>query len=247
MLVREGHKDRPLFPTISILPRFTEYLQIPHIIMNIIITTRKQYPISDYELYSLIQDSYQQWVDEGIQARWLKQPFADFCKMLKHAVVFLAVNTPKRQLLGLHCFYCYPKKHYAYGFYLAVNSQAKYQGIATQMLKYEKEQFLARGYRSLIGVTEVTATWSVRWHLKNGYRIFGYSKGRSPYCDTYSFRLQLSPVSWYQPSTWLWNKPMAPITARCCYLVSYAVSKMTHQHNGQLNWMGKLAKRLVSK
>ena len=33
--------------------------------MNIIITTRKQHPVSDETLYALAQLSFQQWIDAG--------------------------------------------------------------------------------------------------------------------------------------------------------------------------------------
>ena len=226
--------------------------------MNITITTRKQHPVSDEELYKLFLLSFQQWRDSSIDAPFMYHTFEEFQGYIKQAVIFLAVSSsltsPLREegkaattneVVGMHCFYCYKKKHYASGFYLAISPEVKHQGIASRLLAYEKEQFQARGYRSLRGTTSVPAIWSVRWHLKNGYRIIGYGKGCSPYSDSYSFRLQLAPFSWRHPSTWLWNKPLAPITARCCYLASYATTRLTHHRNGQLNWIGRVGRQLM--
>ena len=212
--------------------------------MNIIITTRKQHPVSDEVLFTLMQQSYQQWIDAGIQAAWLHRTLDDFSEVIRNQVVFLAVTENDESLLGMHCFNCYPRKHYAHGFYLAVDPKYKREGIASRMLKEEVIQLRQRGYRYIKGKTSAAATWSVRWHLKNGYRIKGYSMGRAPYSGSYQFRLQLATFSWRHPSTWLWNKPLAPITARLCYLASYTIAQLVHHRNGELNWIGRLGKKL---
>lgn len=213
-------------------------------LMNIVINTRQHHQISDEALYTLARESYQQWINSGIQTKWLNRAFDEFRALLRNAVVFLAINTDDNKVVGMHCFYCFPKKHCANGFYLSVSPQMKRQGIATRMLQYEKEQFLKRGYQYLRCVTEVPATWSVKWHQKNGYRIVGYSKGKTPYSDVYSFRLQLAPLSWRNPATWLWNKPLAPVTACCYYIASRMLTKIIHRCDGELNWIGRVGKQL---
>ena len=173
--------------------------------MNITITTRRKHPVSDEALYALAQQSFRQWIDAGIQATWLQRNLDDFREVIRNQVVFLAVNTDDDSLLGMHCFNCYPRKHYARGFYLAVDPKYKREGIASRMLKEEVVQLRQHGYRYIKGKTSAAATWSVRWHLKNGYRIKGYSMGRAPYSGSYQFRLQLAPFSWRYPSTWLYS------------------------------------------
>lgn len=215
--------------------------------MNIVITTRQQHPVREEVLHALVQESYRQWIDAGIQASWLNRSFDEFRVLLRNAVVFLAINTDDNKVIGMHCYYCFPEKHYARGFYLCINPEMKHQGIATRMLQYEKEQMLARGYEYLRCVTEVPASWSISWHLKNGYHIVGYRKSMMPYNDIYSFRLQLALFSWQRPSTWLWNNPLAPVTARCCYAVSYTLVSITHHRNGELNWIGRTGKSLRRK
>ena len=209
--------------------------------MNIIITTRKQHPVEDEALYELFQQSFQQWYDSGIDAAFLHHTFEEFQSFVKRAVVFLAIDADNEELLGMHCFSCYKKKRSAAGFYLAISPKAKHQGIATKLLECEKEQFLARGYRYLKGTTSVPAVWSVRWHLKNGYRIVGFGIGCKPYGDTYSFRLQLAP-------SLLWDGPLAPITAKCSYFVSRTAAYLTHRSSdGSLNWIGRMARRIMRK
>ena len=212
--------------------------------MNITITTRRKHPVSDEVLYALAQQSFRQWIDADIQATWLQRPLEDFSRMLQRAVVFMAIDEERDEVVGMMCLYYYKKRHYAYDFYLATAENVKQQGVATMILQHVKERLTARGYHYIYDTTSPQATWSVRWHLKNGYRIKGYSMGRAPYSGSYQFRLQLAPFSWRHPSTWLWNKPLAPITARLCYWVSYSVAHLVHHRNGQLNWIGRLGKRL---
>ena len=207
--------------------------------MNLIITTRKQYSVEDEVLFKLFQASFQQWYDNGIEAPFLHHTFEEFQRLVKRAVVFLAIDADDEELLGMHCFYCNKKKHRAAGFFLAISPKAKHQGIATKLLVYEKELFLARGYRYLRGTTSVSAVWSVRWHLKNGYRIIGFGTGRKPYSDTYLFRLQLAP-------SLIWDSPLAPVTAKCSYFASRTASYLTHRiSDGNLNWLGRTAKKLL--
>lgn len=212
--------------------------------MNIIIKTRKQHPVTDEALYALMQQSYQQWRDAGIEAAWLHRTIDDFREVIRNTVVFLAVNTDDDSLLGMHCFNCYPKQHYAHGFYLAIAPQAKQQGIATRMLQYEEERFATHGYRHLQGVSKVSAIWSVRWHLKNGYRIVGYSISENSNCASYTFRKQIATDIRHHPSDILWLPFLAPIIAKISFVISYLISTISKTHSGQLNVIGRLAKRI---
>lgn len=181
--------------------------------MNIIITTRKQHHVSDEILFDLIRSSYQQWIDAGIKTSWLHYTFQDFKKNISRSVIYLALDENSNEVLGMHCFRLNLKRMIAHGFYLAVLPKVKHQGIATRMLQEEVAQIRQRGFRYLTGYTEVSAPWSVRWHLKNGYRIIGYHHAPAPYSDTYTFRLQLVP-------SLLWGPTLGPITAKLRYFAS---------------------------
>ncbi len=224
--------------------------------MDIIITTRRHYPVTDEVLYALVRESYQQWTEAGIQAPWMDRTFEDFATMIQSAVVFLAIESQPddalvesdtvstNHLVGMHCFNCYKKQHYAFGFYLAISPRVKHQGIATRMLEYEIDRFKVHGYQYLQGRTSAEAAWSVRWHLKNGYHITGYSRSPSPYTSHNTFRLQLAPFSLSHPSTWLWSTSLAPLTARINYMASYVIACLCKKRNGQLTAIGRLAKKV---
>ena len=88
--------------------------------------------------------------------------------------MFVALDAETGELLGMHSFRTHRKEGWCYGYRLAIASSARREGIASRMLTYEAERIRQAGYRYLRGVTGTTAEWSVRWHLRNGYRIIGY-------------------------------------------------------------------------
>ncbi len=194
--------------------------------MEIVITTRRQHPVTDRQLFDLYKVSYQQWLDAGIDAPWLHQTFDMFKKMIKHAVVYIAIDADSQELLGMHCLDIRRKRKGVFGFCLAIAPKAKRQGIATRMLQVEKKDVIEHGFDYMVGVTEVPATWSVCWHLRNGYRIYACHSRKPPYSDSYSFRLQLKPITLFDPSTWFWNRPIAPMTAYLMYVASRVYSRL---------------------
>ena len=138
----------------------------------------------------------------------------------------------------------YKRKGYLFGGLLAVSPSAQRQGIATRMLEEESRRARMNGYRYLKGTTAVKAVWSVRWHLKNGYRIVGYKRSAGNSCATYVFRRQLLPPSIRHPSYSLYSNALF---CRCCYLASCAVTWLTKDSAGNLNLLGRVAKRAMGK
>lgn len=222
--------------------------------MNIEITTRKKYPVADEVLFRLFQRSFQQWSDNGIVAQFLSQDIEYFKRATRRASVVLAFMVNGEGLMvndgdpvGMLCVNCYKDKH-AFDFYLTVAPEAKQMGVGTRMLEYAVMMLKERGYRYMTDTTSVHAVWSVRWHLKNGYRIVGFGKGRKPYSDTYQFREQIAGFSISSPSTWLWNGPVVPVTAKCCYLFWRMVRWLTQrQSDGEYNWLGRMLRKVRRK
>ena len=205
---------------------------------NIIITTRKEAAVTDEALYELYKESFKMWAQQGMEAPWLCASFEEFCKHLNTSTAFIAVDTNTDELLGLHCFRGNKKHRRAFGFYLAVTPKAQGQGIATQMLKYEAEIIRQKGYRYLTGNTATTAEWSVRWHLKNGYRIIGYYHSPKDNFANYVFRKQLVPSI-------LWGPALGPLTARMSFAASWLVNHLLKHSDGQDNLLGRIARKII--
>lgn len=196
-------------------------------------------------LYTLFRQSFQQWTDQGIDTPFVHTTPEKFLKEIEWGTVFVAQDAITGELLGMHRLQCYRKHDYAYGSYLAVDPKCKHEGIATRMLKEEVVLLRNRGYRYLKGTTSAAAIWSVRWHLKNGYRIIGYSLNERSNAPTYTFRKQLFCDLSHHPTDLLWTHPLAPLTARLCFLASYLATRLCKTKTGSLNSLGRFAKRTL--
>ena len=112
------------------------------------------------------------------------------------------------------------------------------------MLEHETAFFRQHGYRYFDENTLAAATWSVRWHLKNGYRIVGYSRSVNSNSPSYTFRKQIAYDLRHHPTDFLWLPYIAPITARLTYAITFLATCICKKRSGELNGLGRLAKRL---
>ena len=206
--------------------------------MQLRITTQKEACVQEEAIYHLIIESFQQWTEYGLYHSYLS--FERFQKIMEQATVFVAIDTETQELVGTHTISVNKKKNRAYGNLLAVLPKAKHKGIATKMLKYEEELIRKDGYDYLQENTAVPAFWSVNWHLKNGYRIIGYKCSARNNHYTYVFRKQLSP-------SLFWSGPLAPITARLHFMLSYTVTRLCKTSTGQLTLLGRIGKKVRDK
>ena len=202
------------------------------------IKNRKDTNVTDEALYELFNESFKRWAQQGLEAPWLNVSFEKFCKQLNTSTVFIAVDANTDELLGLHCFRGNKKHRWAYDFYLAVKPKAQGQGISSRMLAYEAEVIKKAGYLYLKDSTATTAEWSVRWHLKNGYRIVGYYRVPNHNFTNYVFRKQLAPSI-------LWGPTLGPLTARMSFAASWLVNHLLKHSDGRDNLLGSVARRII--
>ena len=194
--------------------------------------------MTDEALYELYNESFKKWTQQGLDAPWLCASFEEFCRQLNTSTAFIALDATTDELLGLHCFRGSRKHRRASGFYLAVTPKAQGEGIASRMLAYEAEVIRQAGYLYLKGSTSTKAEWSVRWHLKNGYRIVGYHHSPNDNFANYMFRKQLAPSI-------LWGPTLGPLTARMSFAASWLVNHLLKHSDGRDNLLGRLARKII--
>ena len=206
---------------------------------EIIIKNRKDTDATDEALYELFNESFKRWKEKGLEAPWLNVSFEKFSKQMNTSTVFIAVDANTDELLGLQCFRKNKKHRWAFDFYLAVKPKAQGQGIASRMLAYEAEVIKQAGYLYLKDNTATTAEWSVRWHLKNGYRIVGYYRVPNYNFTNYVFRKQLAPSI-------LWGPTLGPLTAQLSFATSWLVTHLLKHSDGRDNLLGRFARKMVT-
>ena len=207
---------------------------------KIIIKTNKEADVSVEELYELRKAAFQQYTDEGLYTAVLNTSVEQFQLQLKGKAVFVAQDEATGELLGMHTLRLNKRKGRADGANLAVSPKAQHEGIASRMLEVEAQRLRQAGYRYIVENTAIPAIWSVQWHLKNGYYIVGYSRSEKRNYPIYVFRKPIAP-------SFLWSRPLAPITAKLLYCLSWLATNICKSKSGKLNWIGRMAKDVRGK
>ena len=210
---------------------------------NIGIKTIKEAGAPVDELYRLRKASFQQWIDAGLYTSVAHATMESFQRYIADKAVFLAQDEATGELLGMHTLSLNKRKGKADGADLAVSPKALHEGIASRMLEVEAQRLRKVGYRYIVENTAIPATWSVQWHLRNGYRIVGYSRSEKRNYPIYIFRKQIAIDVRHHPTDLLWTKPVAPITAKLRYCLTWLATNICKSKSGKLNWIGRMAKR----
>ena len=213
---------------------------------KIIIKTYKEAEVSVEELYKLEQVAFQQWTDAGLYTPISNTSVERLQRYIADKAVFVAQDESTGELLGMHTLRLNKRKGRADGANLAVSPKAQHEGIASRMLEAEAQRLRKAGYRYMVGNTGIPATWSVQWHLKNGYYIVGYSRSERNNYASYVFRKQIATDVRHHPTDLLWTKPIAPVTAKLLYCLSWLATNICKSKSGKLNWIGRMAKRSLS-
>jgi len=205
----------------------------------VVIKTHKEAGVPAEELYILEKTAYKQWTEAGIYTPMKDATFEQFERSIKGKVIFVAQDAQTGELLAMHTLRLNKKQGSAHGADLSVSPKAQHEGIASRMLEAEAQRLRKNGYRYMVGSTAIPATWSVRWHLKNGYYIIGYSRSEKSNYASYVFRKQLLVDVRHHPMDLLWTRPLAPITAKLRYWATYIATCICKDKAGRLNWIGR--------
>ena len=214
---------------------------------NIVIKTNKEAGVPVEELYKLRKAAFQQYTDNGLYTAVQHTTIDQFQLQLKGMSVFVVQDEATGELLGMHTLRLNKRKRRADGANLAVSPKAQHEGIASRMLEVEAQRLCKVGYRYIVENTAIPATWSVQWHLKNGYRIVGYSRSEKRNYPIYTFRMQIATDVFHHPTDLLWTRPLAPITAKLRYCLTWLATMVCKDNAGKLNAIGRIAKDVRSK
>ncbi len=211
---------------------------------KVIIKTNKEAGVPAEKLYELRKCAFQQWKDAGLTIERVQVPIEQFKRYLTDKTLFVAQDAATGELLAMRTLTLNSKKGHAAESNLSVAPHAKRQGIATRLIEEEVQWLRDKGYRYTTCSTAIPATWSVQWHLKNGYYIVGYSRSERNNYASYVFRKQIAIDVRHHPTDLLWTKPLAPITAKIRYCLTWMATKLCKDKAGKLNAIGRIAKKL---
>ena len=199
------------------------------------------------ELYKLEKAAFRQWTDTGLYTSIAHTSVEQFQRYLSDKAVFVAQDAATGELLGMHTLRLNKRKGRANGANLAVSPKAQHEGIASRMLQAEAQRLRKAGYMYIVENAAIPATWSVQWHLKNGYHIVGYSRSERNNYASYIFRKQIATDVRHHPTDLLWTRPIAPITSRLRYCLTWLATMICKDNSGKLNAIGRIAKEVRGK
>lgn len=201
--------------------------------MRITVKEISQTSISLKDVYLLVISSFRQWQENGLDSAVAKYSFEKYLEGVSDACVLVALSEDGK-LLGTHTL-VFKNPKYCFGKYLAVDPGAKRGGVGEALFKKECELAKANGCEYILEDTAKKAFWSVRWHLKMGYKIIGYNSFSTNNYYSYVFRKQLVPsIKWD-------NK----FYCRIQFYRSYIKTVLTRNRYGQLTSLGKLIVRIL--
>ncbi len=214
---------------------------------NIVIKTLNEAEVSVEELYKLEQAAFRQWTDAGLYTPISNTSVERLHRYIADKAVFIAQDEATGELLGMHTLKLNKRNGRANGANLAVSPKAQHEGIASRMLEAEAQRLRKVGYKYIVENTAIPATWSVQWHLKNGYHIVGYSRSERNNYASYVFRKQIATDVHHHPTDLLWTRPVAPVTAKVRYCLTWLATNICKSKSGKLNAIGRIAKDVRSK
>lgn len=211
---------------------------------DIIITSLEMTIFTIEDVHQLVDKAWRRWLDAGLDAVSFHLSPERFAQNMSKRKVFVAIDQESGELLGCHALKANRKKHSLSGSFLAVRPKAQWHGVATRLLEEEMAIAIKAGYTHMLSATAPTAYWSVRWHLKNGYRIIGYRRSPQYNHPLYIFRRQLQPSSSFfsRVSYYLYS---SRLFCRLRYYATYVATCICKDNQGRLNIIGRFIDRMI--
>lgn len=161
---------------------------------SVTISRIEESPFSFEDVVNLIHDSFQERLKQGLAFTCSYITVDQFVSNTKNGIVIVAYDLESHHLLGTlsgHLLSDSSNIFYAYIEYLAISEIAKRMGLASELLLKMQAIMTDLGAVYMISDTACGAKSSVKWHLKNGFRIIALRSYKSTNYYSYLFRKQL--------------------------------------------------------
>ena len=201
--------------------------------MSINISTISEAPFSYEDVVELIHSSFEERLKQGLFFTCSSMTVDQFMNKTENSSVFVAWDPATKTLLGNATVSLRKdKKGIVYGYheYLAISPDAKRLGIGSMIQKEIVILIIDARGQYIISDTAEGAISSVRWHVKNGFKIIGVRSFSTTNYYSYIFRKQLTPSR-------LWN---SNIYTHIRFRVSSILIKALYCEDGSYTLLGKV-------
>ncbi len=204
--------------------------------MDIVVRERSEVSVPDTLLLALFKDAFREREEAGVffpVSRWTT---ADMQEELSGAMVFVALDKDSGQLKGTCSLYPFQDRNgvlYGHVRHAAISSSAKNSGVGSILMSHIFDVAGNLGMDHLRSGTSVKAKSSVKWHLKNGFRIIGLMSSSKTDYYSFRFRKQLIPSS-------KWDNP---IYCKCKFVLSAIEVLSTRKADGSPTFLSKVLQK----
>lgn len=171
--------------------------------MKLIIKQLQDTPISYAQITDLMHESFEERLQQGLNFTCSTMTESEFTTTMSKGTVFVALDEDSGELLGTVTIKIKTDnkgRTYAYHEYLAVSPKAKHLGVATKLAEVWKAYARENGVQYVKSDTATRAESSVRWHLKNGFQIYGVKAFPTTNYVSYIFIMYLDEATKKSPT-----------------------------------------------
>ena len=189
------------------------------------------------DIVNLIHEAFVERKNEGLLFSCINISEDEYRAKVGSGIIFVAEDVDCGQLLGTSVAQLKKDKFgvlYGYDELLAIHPSARRLGIATAMLEARINYYVENGAEYAASDTAVGATSSVKYHLRNGYRIVGLRSFKQTNYFSYIFRRQLVVNTFKQR---LYNNALF---CRGIFLISSARTRIVRRSDGDYTVLAKL-------
>lgn len=164
--------------------------------MNIVIKRKEDTDVSYEQIVQLMHESFEERLQQGLKFTCSFMTVEEYKKNTSDGIVFVAIDTDSNTLMGTATVHLKKDEKgviFGYNELNAINSRAKRCGIGSMLLRAREQLIKEAGGEYILSDTAVGAKSSVKYHLKNGFKIVGLRSFASTDYYSFLFRKQLVP------------------------------------------------------
>lgn len=203
--------------------------------MNVVVKKREETDITYDQIVNLMHDAFEERLQQGLNFKCSSMTVDEFKKYTAHSTILVAIDSENNSFLGFGVITIKESKNqgkYAFVQDLSVSPKVKRCGIGS---KLERERVcVARnsGCKYMECTTAVGAESSVKYHLKQGYKIIGLTSFPTTNYYSYIFRMYLLPSIWQNS-----------LFCKIKYATSYLKTHLMKKEDGSLTLFGFILKK----
>lgn len=164
--------------------------------MKLIIKLLQETSITYDQIADFMHESFEERLQQGLRFTCSFMTAEEFERAMGPGTVFVALDEESGEMLGTVTLKIKTDRKgrtYGYHEYLAISPKAKHMGVATQLSAAWMAYAIENGVQYVKSDTATRAESSVRWHLKNGFMIYGVKAFRTTNYVSYIFIKYLGP------------------------------------------------------